>query len=517
MPVTLIALMVFVLVALAVFAAVSLLDQRSAQSRLIKERLANERKAPERAPEEELALLRDEQLSKIPALDTLLRRSTRVTNIQKMLAQGGMSMRAGNFLGFSALAGVVATIAAYVLSKRVEVAWVALLLGFLLPYSYASFRRNQRFEKFEELFPEAIDTLARAVRAGHAFTTALEMITAEVAEPVSGEFRQLYEEQKFGMPVRDALINLTERMPPVSYTHLDVYKRQDNEQRAMLQVLVDGTNVARTVHACASFPVAASDPVTRRVRAANPDVTLVDIPTDNPPLALRAIELLHQEMPDAAIFAIGNLNQPQVIVNAMRVGAREFIERPTTTTDLLEAFVRLTTAQRRGRQEGIRGKVFLVINAKGGNGATTVAVNLALGLHSASGQTALVDLAPLGHAALHMNLKPVFNVADATRNLYRMDASLLESFMTRHSGGLQLLAGTNLPAAAEPTTAEFVRLFDMLVTHFRYVVVDASSRFDAVSRLIASLSETVLDVYKRQPYADQESYDCSFTFHRYQR
>jgi pilus assembly protein CpaE len=266
----------------------------------------------------------------------------------------------------------------------------------------------------------------------------------------------------------------------------------DNEQRAVLQVLVDGTNVARTVNTCVSFPVAASDPVTRRVRAANPDVTLVDIPADNPPLALRAIELLHQEMPDAAIFAIGNLNQPQIIVNAMRAGAREFIERPTTTTDLLEAFVRLTTAQRRGRQEGIRGKVFLVINAKGGNGATTVAVNLALGLQSASGQTALVDLAPLGHAALHMNLKPVFNVADATRNLHRMDASLLESFMTRHSGGLQLLAGTNLPATAEPTTAEFVRLFDMLVTHFRYVVVDASSRFDAVSRLIASLSETVL-------------------------
>jgi pilus assembly protein CpaE len=266
----------------------------------------------------------------------------------------------------------------------------------------------------------------------------------------------------------------------------------DNEQRAVLQVLVDGTSVARTVHTCASFPVAASDPVTRRVRTANPDVTLVDIPADNPPLALRAIELLHQEMPDAAIFAIGNLNQPQVIVNAMRAGAREFIERPTNTTDLLEAFVRLTTAQRRGRQEGIRGKVFSVINAKGGNGATTVAVNLALALQSAYGQTALVDLAPLGHAALHMNLKPVFNVADATRNLHRMDASLLESFMTRHSGGLQLLAGTNVPAAVDPSTAEFVRLFDMLVTHYRYVVVDASSRFDAASRLIASLSEIVL-------------------------
>lgn len=266
----------------------------------------------------------------------------------------------------------------------------------------------------------------------------------------------------------------------------------DNEQRAVLQVLVDGTSVARTVHTCAQFPVAASDPVTRRVRAANPDVTIVDIPADNPALALRTIELLHQEAPEAAIFAVGNLNQPQIIVNAMRAGAREFIERPTNTTDLLEAFVRLTAAQRRVRQEGVRGKVLSVINAKGGNGATTVAVNLALALQAVHGQTALVDLAPLGHAALHMNLKPVFNVADATRNLHRMDSSLLESFMTRHNGGLQLLAGGNIPAAVDPSTAEFVKLFDMLVGHYRYVVVDASSRFDAASRLIANLSETVL-------------------------
>jgi pilus assembly protein CpaE len=266
----------------------------------------------------------------------------------------------------------------------------------------------------------------------------------------------------------------------------------DNEQRALLQVLVDGTSVARTAHTCANFPVAGADPVTRRVRAANPDVILVDIPADNSQFALRAIELLHQEVSDSAIFAIGVLNQPQVIVNAMRAGAREFIERPTNTTDLLEAFVRLTTAQRRSRQEGQRGKVFSVVNAKGGNGATTVAVNLALALQSAYGQTALVDLAPLGHAALHMNLKPAFTVADATRNLHRMDSSLLESFMTRHSGGLQLLAGTNVPAAVDPSTAEFVRLFDMLVTHYRYVVVDSSSRFDAATRLIASLSENVL-------------------------
>lgn len=216
MAAKLIALAVLVLVALATFLVAWLIDLRNSRARIIKERLAAERKAPERTGEEELALLRDEQLSEIPALDTLLRRSSRVSDLQKMLAQADLSMRAGNFLGVSALAGIAAALVAYGVSKqRIEVAGIALLVGFVVPYSYASVRRNKRFEKFEELFPEAIDTLARAVRAGHAFTTALEMISAEVAEPVAGEFRQLYEEQKYGMPVRDALLNLTERMPLV--------------------------------------------------------------------------------------------------------------------------------------------------------------------------------------------------------------------------------------------------------------------------------------------------------------
>jgi tight adherence protein B len=215
MAATLMALIVFLVVFLAAFSIGSLIDRRNAQARLIKERLSNERKAPEPSAEEELALLRDEQLSDIPAIDNLLRRSARVSELQKMLAQSGLDMRAGNFLGLSALSAVAAAIISYLFSKRVEVSWFALIVGFVVPYGYAQFRRNKRFEKFEELFPEAIDTLARAVRAGHAFTTALEMITAEVSEPVSGEFRQLYEEQKFGMPVRDALINLTERVPLV--------------------------------------------------------------------------------------------------------------------------------------------------------------------------------------------------------------------------------------------------------------------------------------------------------------
>jgi len=267
---------------------------------------------------------------------------------------------------------------------------------------------------------------------------------------------------------------------------------QDNEQRAVLQVLVDGTSVARVVHSCASYPAVATDPVLRRVQTANPAVVLVDVPSENHTLALRSIELIHQEVSGAIIFAVGSMAQSQVIVGAMRAGAREYIERPTTTTDLLEAFVRLTAAQRKVDREGPRGKVFTVVNAQGGRGATTTAVNLALALHSAHGNVALVDIAPLGHAALHMNLKPQFTVTDAIRNLHRLDSSLLESFMTRHSDGLQLLAGVNTPVVVEPATAEFARLFDLLVGHFRYVVVDASSRVDATTRLVCNLSETVL-------------------------
>jgi tight adherence protein B len=211
----LLAFLVFLAVGVAAFAFFSVLDQRRARARLIKERLANERKAPEQAPEDELALVRDEQMSNIPALDALLRRSDRASAVQKLLSQAGMNIRAGNFLGICVLAGIVGAVLGYTMSKRGDVAWIALLAGFILPYSYAAYLRNKRFERFEELFPEAIDTLARAVRAGHAFTTALEMITSEVAEPVASEFRQLFEEQKFGMPVRDALINLTERIPLV--------------------------------------------------------------------------------------------------------------------------------------------------------------------------------------------------------------------------------------------------------------------------------------------------------------
>jgi pilus assembly protein CpaE len=266
----------------------------------------------------------------------------------------------------------------------------------------------------------------------------------------------------------------------------------DNDQRAVLQVLVDGTSVARTVCSNSTLPLAANDPVIRKTKTLAPDIVMVDIANNDATMALRAIEFLHQELPESAIFAIGPLTQPQLIVNAMRAGVREYIERPTSTSDLLEAFVRLTATRRKPGRESTRGKVFTVVNAKGGSGATTVAVNLALALQSAQNNTALVDLAPLGHCALHLNLKPNFTISDAVTNLHRLDSSLLDSFMARHEDGLQILAGSTVPGAIEPSTSDFARLFDTIVGRFQYVVVDISSRLDSAARLVSNLSEKIL-------------------------
>lgn len=209
-----IAVLVFVVVSLAAFSALSLLDQRNAQARLLRDRLSTAEKPAELAVSQ-VALIRDEMLSRIPAFDAVLRRSERVSLLQKMLTQGDVNVRAGNFLMLCVLAAALFAIIFFVAGGNLVFGWAGGILGFFTPYAYASHMRAKRFHRFEEKFPEAIDTLARAVRAGHAFTTALEMIANEIAEPVAGEFRQLYEEQKFGLPVRDALINLADRIPLV--------------------------------------------------------------------------------------------------------------------------------------------------------------------------------------------------------------------------------------------------------------------------------------------------------------
>src|SRR5438270_6121771 len=155
---TTIALLVFIVVTIVVFAAGMALDQRSARARLLRERLEAVQKPAERNVTDELALLRDEVLSNIPAVDQLLRRSARVSALQKLLSQADIKMRAGNFLLVCASVGFVFAVILLIWTQNPLFAWFAFFLGFVLPYGYATHRRTKRFDHFEEMFPQAIDT-----------------------------------------------------------------------------------------------------------------------------------------------------------------------------------------------------------------------------------------------------------------------------------------------------------------------------------------------------------------------
>jgi pilus assembly protein CpaE len=266
----------------------------------------------------------------------------------------------------------------------------------------------------------------------------------------------------------------------------------DSEQRALLQEQASAAGMFRSVHQGGSYPAASSDSAMRQLALASPEVILMDIPGGDPTPALRAIELLKRELPETAVFVVGRMDKPQVIVTAMRAGASEYLERPISTAHLLEAYSRLC-ATRNGRDSSSRGKVVTVVNAKGGSGATTVAVNTALALGSAHGRVALVDLAGMGHASLHLSVKPSFTIVDALKNLHRIDQSLLEGFMTECHSGVRLLAAPPKPYA-EPSAEDLARLLDLMVSHYSYTVIDLSSRMDLAMRAVCNFSDHVLMV-----------------------
>lgn len=213
--VLMISLLIFVVIAVAVFAFAASFDDRNSQSRVMRERLRSVDAASARNESEELALLRDELLSEIPALNRILSRSRSVPRLQRFLSQADVKVRAGKFLLICMTSSCAGGGLIYLISNSVLFSLLGVFLGGAIPVGYVSFLRTRRFHKFEQEFPEVIEFLARAVRAGHAFSTALEMISIEMGEPVAGEFRKLYEEQKFGLPIRDALLNLVDRVPIV--------------------------------------------------------------------------------------------------------------------------------------------------------------------------------------------------------------------------------------------------------------------------------------------------------------
>jgi len=159
------------------------------------------------------SILRDDALSDIPAINRILQRLPPVVALQTALTQAGMATPVATLLQMCLSLGLLALLLGLLL--RMPGMLLLLLVGGMTsaPVAVVLVKRQRRFARFEELFPDAIDLLARAVRAGHAFTTAFELIANETPDPVASEFRIAFDQQNLGMPLREALENLTARVP----------------------------------------------------------------------------------------------------------------------------------------------------------------------------------------------------------------------------------------------------------------------------------------------------------------
>lgn len=116
-------------------------------------------------------------------------------------------------MGLAAIPGLgLGALVPFLLNGMVTAILLALIFG-ALPYMYIRRKRTKRLDTLEEQFPDALDFLARSMRAGHAFTISLEMVGDEIADPLGQEFRALFNEQNLGAPLENALRNFGERVP----------------------------------------------------------------------------------------------------------------------------------------------------------------------------------------------------------------------------------------------------------------------------------------------------------------
>ena len=159
-------------------------------------------------------LVKQRMLSDVPAIERFLLGMSRAQRLDKFILQAGLNWTVSRLLLSCAALGAIA----YLL--MVYGAHQSLLLSGLVgagfaatPLLYVSHKRSRRLGKFERQLPEALDLIIRALRSGHAFSSALQMVGDEMAEPIAGEFRIVHDEVNFGVALQQALTNLSERVP----------------------------------------------------------------------------------------------------------------------------------------------------------------------------------------------------------------------------------------------------------------------------------------------------------------
>jgi len=158
------------------------------------------------------SILRDEAGREFTWLEPILRFVPQSSDLRLLLEQADLSWSVGSFLIICVGLGFALGSAAWILGGSSIYFLIFGGLGSVLPLIQLRRLRTKRLRAFEEGFPEAIDLLGRSIRAGHAFATGLKVVAEEGQEPVAGEFRQVFEEQKFGLPLDESLLGLADRI-----------------------------------------------------------------------------------------------------------------------------------------------------------------------------------------------------------------------------------------------------------------------------------------------------------------
>jgi tight adherence protein B len=188
----------------------------------------------------------EQQFSSIDSLNRVfVRTSSLRAPLQDLIRQADSNVSVSVFLLMS---GTLSAGGYLLLTLLTGYRGIGLLVGALLafgPYGYLLWKRSRRMIQFEEKFPEAIDLLARALRAGHAFTTGLGMVAEELPDPVATEFKLLYDQQNFGMPLSDALRAFAQRVPLIDSRFFATAVLTQREAGGNLSEVLD--NLSRVV------------------------------------------------------------------------------------------------------------------------------------------------------------------------------------------------------------------------------------------------------------------------------
>lgn len=232
-----------------------------------------------------------------------------------------------------------------------------------------------------------------------------------------------------------------------------------------------------------------------RMRSLDPDVIFLDLES-NPHVGLKFAQFLVESGIGRALIGVGPTDSPTLLLEAMQAGLSEYVSKPVQAEQVRDALERVLRRSGRlveeRRQEP--GLVVPIFSAKGGAGSTTVATNLAIEIHRLTRKKALlVDLdLELGETALFLGMQPKFSVVDLIRNLHRIDAGLLQSYIERHETGVDLLSAPYEPGDVESVSGDRVRqMLGSLRQHYAYVVVDSPKTLSASTLAAFDDAETL--------------------------